>query len=60
MQLEWAPEPSQFHGTAKETANDQRPSLFTVLDEQLGLRLVPQRIQQDLLVIDSMERPTPN
>ena len=60
MQLEWAPEPSQFQGAAKEVPNDQRPSLFTALEEQLGLRLSPQRVRQDLLVIDSIERPTPN
>ena len=60
MTLEWAPEPSQFQGAAKETPNDQRPSLFTALEEQLGLRLVPQRIRQEVLVIDAIERPTPN
>jgi uncharacterized protein (TIGR03435 family) len=60
MQLEWAPEPSQFRGAAKEVPNDQRPSLFTALEEQLGLRLVPQRVRQDVLMIDSIERPTPN
>ena len=60
MALEWAPEPSQFQGGAKETPNDQRPSLFTALEETLGLRLMPQRIRQDMLVIDAIERPTPN
>ena len=38
----------------------QRPSLFTALEEQLGLRLVPQRIRLEVFVIDSIERPTPN
>ena len=60
MTLEWAPEPSQFQGAAKETPNEQRPSLFTALEEQLGLRLVSQRVRQEVLVIDAIERPTPN
>ena len=36
------------------------PTLFTALDEQLGLKLVPSRDTVDVLVIDQMERPSPN
>jgi uncharacterized protein (TIGR03435 family) len=34
------------------------PGLFTALQEQLGLKLVPAKTQSDVLVIDSVEHPT--
>ena len=36
------------------------PSFFTALQEQLGLRLVPQKMTIDILVIDAADRPTAN
>jgi uncharacterized protein (TIGR03435 family) len=35
-------------------------SLFTTVQEQLGLRLEPRRAPISVLVIDSVERPTPD
>jgi uncharacterized protein (TIGR03435 family) len=40
--------------------NSDGPSIFTVLQEQLGLRLVQQRGRVEILVIDSVERPSEN
>ncbi len=39
-------------------AGDPRPSIFAALQEQLGLRLDPQRIPVEVLVIDSVQRPS--
>jgi uncharacterized protein (TIGR03435 family) len=49
--LEWNPD---------LTVDSSRPSLFTALQGQLGLRLEAQKGQMETLVIDSVERPSEN
>lgn len=52
---------SQRPAAADATAlGDDRPSIFTALQEQLGLKLEPTRTQVQYLVIDHVERPTPD
>jgi uncharacterized protein (TIGR03435 family) len=39
---------------------DGGPSVFEAIQSQLGLRLTPGRASVEVLVIDSVERPTPD
>ena len=43
-----------------QPADPDAPPLFTALEEQLGLKLVPQTGQVDVLVIEHVEPPKPN
>src|SRR4051812_23608072 len=44
--------------TAGEPDPNAPPSVFTAVQEQLGLRLEPSKSQNQILVIDHIERPT--
>lgn len=37
-----------------------RPSIFTALQQQLGLKVESAKVPVDVLVIDHIEQPTPN
>ena len=41
-------------------SDDPRPSVFAAIQEQLGLRLVSTRGPVDVVVIDSIQKPTEN
>ena len=51
LKLEWAPNPS---------AESTIPSIFTALQEQLGLKLESTKAPVEMIVIDSLERPSEN
>ena len=58
VRLEYRP---QGRGTPPpDAAADERPDLFTALQEQTGLKLDARRAPIDVLVIDTLERPTPD
>ena len=55
FELTWAP-----NLPPGATTRSDSPSLFTALEEQLGLKLEPIKGPVDVLVIDHIEKPTPN
>ena len=62
VDLEWTPREFPVDGAfANDRPTDTGgPSLFTALQEQLGLKLESARGPVEVLIIDSVERPTPD
>jgi bla regulator protein blaR1 len=60
FKLEWQPDSDASLADSQRAANDLGPSLFSALQEQLGLRLVATRGPVDFLVIDHVNRPSAN
>jgi uncharacterized protein (TIGR03435 family) len=58
FKLEWAPEMSPNSTTAPNA--EIGPSLFTALQEQLGLRLESAKVPVRVLVVDHIDRPDLN
>ena len=70
FKLEWTPDPGQSGGPfggppppgvdAPPPPDPNGPSIFTAVQEQLGLRLESQKGPVDILVIDHVEKPSAN
>ncbi|HEX7795083.1 MAG TPA: TIGR03435 family protein [Vicinamibacterales bacterium] len=62
--LTWTPDETQFASMGVKVppppADATAPSLFTAIQEQLGLKFEPSRSPVDVMVIDSLEHPSPN
>jgi uncharacterized protein (TIGR03435 family) len=67
--LEWTPAPGEGGPDAiglparaeiSPPADSNGPSIFTALEEQLWLKLEPQKGPVDIIVIDHVERPSEN
>lgn len=66
LDLKWTPDPARpdfgdVHNPAELPAPDpNRPGIFTAIREQLGLELKAEKRPVDVIVIDHIERPSPN
>jgi uncharacterized protein (TIGR03435 family) len=63
IRLDWVPDDTQFPGWGrglKPVSDPAGASLFTAIQEQLGLRLEPARGPVEIVVIDAAERPAAN
>jgi uncharacterized protein (TIGR03435 family) len=58
--MEFDPTPISSGPQVTPPAPGDKPSLFTALPEQLGLKLVPSRTARPTLIVDRLERPTEN
>jgi uncharacterized protein (TIGR03435 family) len=66
--LEWTPDPREGGPESiglppeppRPRAETNGPSIFTAIQEQLGLRLVSQKGPVEIVVIDSVEKPSAN
>ena len=67
--LKWTPDDSQFvqfrgvTGPVTPPAGDNPnapPSLYTAMPEQIGLKIEAGKAMDDVIVIDHVEKPSPN
>ena len=60
FELEWSPEATRLSTSPEAGETPTGPSLFSVLQDHLGLKLEARKESVELLVIDQAERPSEN
>jgi uncharacterized protein (TIGR03435 family) len=62
LELSWVPDPTMLPAGAPAPTNTPPggASIFTAIEEQLGLKLASDRAPVDVLVIDRVDRPRPD
>ena len=58
--LTWSPDEFQYGGRGTTSASGAGPTIFTAFQEQLGLQLKSTKALVDVMVVDSLEKPTEN
>jgi len=58
--LRWTPDIGTGAPSGKEGSDAAGPSLFTALQEQLGLKIESRKEPLQVLVIDHVEKPSEN
>jgi uncharacterized protein (TIGR03435 family) len=59
--LNWTPDPTETQNTNAAVSIDPAgPSIFTAIQEQLGLKLESTKTPVDVILIDSVQKPTEN
>ena len=60
FKLEWTPDPGPSAPDGQPVETPLGPSLFSALQQQLGLRLEATKGPVDVLVIDHVDKPSEN
>jgi len=60
FKLEWTPEPGLGAVVSEPSADISKPSIFTAIQEQVGLKLESVKRPVEVLIIDRAEKPGGN
>jgi uncharacterized protein (TIGR03435 family) len=60
IELSWTPDPTMLPPGAPPNVSAGGASIFTALEEQLGLKLISDRATVDVLIIDRIDRLKPD
>jgi uncharacterized protein (TIGR03435 family) len=60
VHLEWGVNVDNTPDAGTSVPAGAGPSIFTAIEEQLGLRLESRKTLTDVLIVDSADKPLPN